>query len=236
MQYEGHKIRHELKYYINQRVYLDVKTRLQLVLQKDPNMVKSEGYLVSSLYFDDMYHSALHQKQSGVRFRKKFRIRSYELDPSFIRLECKSKYDAYIAKESAVLTKEEYDCILNDSYEFLGYRPEKVCKELLAYNRSKRLRPKVVVEYLREAYISPIGNVRITFDKDISTSIGTIDMFDEDYRTMKVLEEGEMVMEVKYDDFIPSHILAILQTAMTEKCAISKYVMCIEKNKEMKMV
>ena len=75
MQYQGHTLRHELKYYINASVYHTLRNRLRAVLKPDPNMKREDGYLISSLYFDDLHHSALNEKQSGIRFRKKYRMR-----------------------------------------------------------------------------------------------------------------------------------------------------------------
>ncbi len=236
MQYEGHTLRHELKYYINYDVYHTLRKRLQAVLQMDENMPNEDGYLISSIYFDDMHHSAMEEKIAGTRFRKKFRIRSYELDNSLIRLECKSKFNEYISKIGAKLSLEEYNQIMNGNFDDLIFRKEQVCKELFCYNRTKLLKPKVVVEYRREAFVSPLGNVRITFDKEISASSGTLDMFSPNYHTTKILPDDIMVLEVKYDDYIPSYILSILQTAMTDRCAISKYVMCREEKRRVKFL
>ena len=124
--------------------------------------------------------------------------------------------------------------ILNGDMEFLLYRKERVCQELYGYYLTKRLRPSVVVEYRREAYIYPYGNVRITFDKNISASTRDLDMFSPKYHTAEVLDDDIMVMEVKYDDYIPMHILNLLQIAIADRCAISKYVMCREKQKVVK--
>ncbi len=226
MWYEGHKLRHELKYYINESVYQTLRNRLKVVIEPDPNMKNPEGYIISSLYFDDIYNSALEEKQNGIRFRKKFRMRSYNHSDSLIKLECKRKYDQYISKTSAAFTREEYDAILAGKYDFLAKRNETVCKELFAYHHTLLMKPVVTVEYLREAYILPQGNVRITFDKEISSSVNNFDMFSEEYSTRNVLEPGVIVLEVKFDDFIPTFVQQSLKTAMTEKCAISKYVMC----------
>lgn len=228
MKFENKKLRHELKYYINYQVYHTLRMRLQNILTPDPNMPTVEGYLISSLYFDDMYHSALRDKNAGVSFRKKFRIRTYERKDSKIKLECKMKYQEYIAKTSANLSRDEYDRILVGDYDFLLNREEEICKKLFLYNRSRLMKPTVVVEYQREAYIAAAGNVRITFDKNLSSSSGNIDVFSDKFITKRILDQDIMVMEVKYDEFLPSHIRAILQTGMTDMCAISKYVLCRE--------
>lgn len=236
MQYEGKQLRHELKYYINYDTYHVLRERLRKVIRQDPNMTNDNGYLISSIYLDDMYHSAVEEKTAGTRFRKKFRIRSYDRDNRLIRLECKSKYQEYIAKTSAMLSQDEYDQILKGSYDFLIRRPDEVSRELFCYNRTKRMRPVVVVEYLREAYISEMGNVRITFDKEISSSVGTLDLFAPEYKTKKVLQKDLMVLEVKYDDYLPSSIKSVLQTTSADKCAISKYVMCREERRRMEYI
>ena len=226
MQYEGHVLRHELKYYIDIPTYHVLRQRLRTVITPDPHMPSEEGYLISSLYFDDMHHSAAVDKVGGARFRKKFRIRIYERSDTVIKLECKSKFDEYISKTAARLTREEYDRILRGDYDFLLDRKETVCRELFCYNRIHRLRPMVVVEYQREAFIHPLGNVRITFDKDIAASHGDLDMFSPECTTSKILPDGIMVLEVKFDDFLPVHIQALLRGIPCEHCAISKYVMC----------
>lgn len=236
MQYEGHRLRHEYKYYINDEVYHVLRRRLSMVMERDEHMIDDRGYLVSSIYFDDWYHSAMNEKIAGTRFRKKFRIRCYELRDQWIRLECKSKFHEYISKEGARLSREEYDKLMQGSYEFLLGRREAVCQELYGYHNTKGLKPVVVVEYKREAYVSSLGNVRITFDKDISASTQALDVFGKQYVTKKVLPNHMMVLEVKYDDYLPAHMQSILQEACTDRCAISKYVMCREEKRRGKFV
>ncbi len=230
MQYMGQKLRHELKYYINLSTYYELRGHIKYFMQKDENTINEDGYLISSLYFDDVFQSALEEKINGTRFRKKYRIRVYEKGDQLINLECKIKYDSFISKVSARLTREQYDKILRGDYEFLADRPEIICKEVYALNRTRLLKPVTVVEYTREAYVAPQGNVRVTFDKNISASVFGIDMFDSELVLAGILPENIMVLEVKYDDFIPTFILNLLQTNQARKCAISKYVMCRNKN------
>jgi len=230
LRYEDHKLRHEFKYYINESVYYTLRERFRYLLKMDENTVHEDGYLISSLYFDDIYHSAMNEKINGTRFRKKFRIRVYDRSDKLIKLECKIKFDSMISKESATLTREEYDKILQGEYGFLALRKESVCKELYGLHQTRLLTPVTIVEYLREAYVAEEGNVRITFDKNITSSIFGLDMFGEDLAFSEILSPGLMVLEVKYDDFIPKSVLGLLQIAMTQKCAISKYVLCRNKN------
>ncbi len=226
MEYLGHRLRHEIKYYINEGVYYTLRSRLGTVAKADPHMKDEEGYLISSLYLDDLYHGALEEKQAGIQFRKKYRLRCYNRSDRRIQLECKRKYGEYISKDSVTISRSEYDAMLAGEYEFLLSYPGETGKEVYALHQTKGLKPVVAVEYLREAYIAEQGNVRITFDKDISASVGEYDMFSDRYEVRRVLEPGLMVLEVKFDDYFPTAVFQVLKTAMTDRCAVSKYVMC----------
>lgn len=226
MEYLGHRLRHEIKYYINDSVYHTLRGRLRVVAAADPHMKDEEGYLVSSLYLDDLYHTAWEEKEAGIRFRKKYRIRCYDRADGRISLECKRKYGEYIAKDSMLLSRGEYDAILAGDYDFLLSRPEPSGREIYALHHTRLLQPVVTVEYLREAYVAREGNVRITFDKEISASVGEHDIFADRYEVRRVLDPGIMVLEVKFDEYLPDAIFRILKTAMTDRCAVSKYVMC----------
>lgn len=226
MEYLGHRLRQELKFYINSGDYHTLRARLFAAATPDPNMENMEGYLVTSVYFDDIYHSAMAEKEAGNQFRKKFRIRCYNRSDARILLECKQKYGEYISKESAPLSRWEYDSILSGEYNFLLSSPFPICQELCVRHHAQLLKPTVTVEYLREAYVAEEGHVRITFDKDVSVSVGECDIFSEFYEVRKVLDPGRMILEVKFDSFLPDAMVQLLKTSMAERCAISKYVMC----------
>ncbi|TAH67865.1 MAG: polyphosphate polymerase domain-containing protein [Anaerolineaceae bacterium] len=236
MEYKGYKLRHEHKFYINAFVYHELRERFRHVLQADSHMKDQEGYLISSLYFDDMYHSALEDKINGAPFREKYRIRLYNHDDAFIKLECKIKFNEYISKQAVPISRDEYDRILNGEYEYLISRPEEVCRKLYGYQKTRLLKPVTVVEYMREAYVHPLGNVRITFDKNLSASYGNLDVFHLDYETIQVPMEEMMIMEVKYDNYIPDYIWKIIQTEPMAKCAISKYVLCRDINRKVRIL
>lgn len=175
-------------------------------------------------------------KINGVRLRKKYRIRLYNHRDDYIKLECKIKFNNYISKEWAHLTRNEYDSIINGDYDFLLSRKEEVCRNLYINHITKMLQPVTVVEYQREAFVSDHGNVRITFDKNISASIGALDIFHPEYETIQVPLEGMMVFEVKYDDYIPDYIWKIIHSDQMIKCSISKYVMCRDINRKVRIL
>ena len=100
----GRKLRHELKFIINEGTYLMLRARLAPLMTVDSHGLNGE-YRVTSLYFDDVYNSAYWQKVNGIETRRKFRIRAYDLDPSLITLESKHKDASYVSKLSRRLTE-----------------------------------------------------------------------------------------------------------------------------------
>ncbi len=84
-------------------------------------------------------------------------------------------------------------------------------------------RPKVIIDYERIAYVEEISNVRITFDMKISASYELDKFLDGDYQTFYVLPSGTNVLEVKFDDILPSYIRKIVESYNFKQTSFSKY-------------
>ncbi|RNB80457.1 polyphosphate polymerase domain-containing protein [Brevibacillus nitrificans] len=231
MQFGNKKLRNEWKYYIRFYDYLALKSRLRLITQLDPNSTDSEGYQIRSLYFDDTYDTSLYEKNYGVYKRKKYRIRIYNHSDAVIKLERKSKYDGYICKEAASLTRTEYESIMAGETDFLLAREESLLHDFYLDSKNHLFQPRVVTDYIREAYLMEIGNVRVTFDKQLMTNVNTLDIFDPNMKTVNVIHEPKMIMEVKFDNFLPTNIRSLLQNFSSQRSAISKYLICREESK-----
>lgn len=217
--------RHELKYYINMSDYLSIKNRLKYILKADSN-AGEKGYKIRSLYFDNYRDKALMEKIEGLNNREKFRIRFYNNDPSFIKLEKKSKINGLCSKESEIITKEECEKIIEGNYDFLKESKKPLFIELYSKMKGDLLRPKTIVDYERDAYIYPIGNVRITFDKNIRTGIASKNMFDGNLPTVAAAEKEIIILEIKYDEFLPEVIQNVVQINNRMSSAFSKYAAC----------
>ncbi|WP_432666252.1 polyphosphate polymerase domain-containing protein [Wukongibacter baidiensis] len=226
MNYGQRMLRHELKYFINEHEYTYLKKRLLAGMKKDENGTIDDGYHIRSLYFDDMYNSAFNEKELGIFKRKKYRVRIYNISDKIIKLEKKSKYGQYIGKESVRITKEEFYKLIDGNYEFLMNSGNKLLRELYIEKRTKLLKPAVIVDYDREAYICESGNVRITFDKNLRAGINSYDVFDDKVATKMIFDKPIMILEVKYDAFLPTHIHNLIQICSHNISAASKYVMC----------
>lgn len=213
--------RHELKHYINYADVIEIKSRLPFVAKPDKNSIGGNGYRIKSLYFDNYNDKALKEKIDGVNEHEKFRIRLYNNDTSFIRLEKKSKKDGICFKESAILSEEECRRLIDGDFAVLKEKENPLCLELYAKMCYQQLRPKNIVDYKREAYVYPAGNVRITLDYDIRTGIDIHDFLKAEPAPIPVF--GGYILEVKYDNFLPEIIRGLVSLSSRRSTSFSKY-------------
>ncbi|MBR5089033.1 MAG: polyphosphate polymerase domain-containing protein [Ruminiclostridium sp.] len=222
--------RNEIKYRINGAAYHILRGRLGALMQPDLH-AKNGMYRVTSLYFDDIYRSAYFDKINGALRRKKYRIRAYDLSPDVIHLEEKVKHNSVGYKKSISLTREQYRSILNGDYSFLADEcyADSSGGDMFASNSAAHLSPAVIVDYIREPFTCAAGNVRVTFDMKISACTNGYDMFDGNCIYEDVMPDKDIVLEVKYDNYIPEYIMQVLSGISTLQESVSKYVLCIDK-------
>lgn len=190
----------------------------------DSHTPEGGRYIIHSLYFDDYKDTSVYTTDSGLSRRFKWRIRYYGNDLSYIVLEKKQKLESRCHKKSCRLTVEEYENIVSgDLTELIFSTDKKLIKELAIDMLTHDYRPKVIVDYERIAYVEEITNVRITFDMKISASYELDKFLDGDYQNFYVLPSGLNVLEVKFDDILPSHIRNIVESFNYNQTSFSKY-------------
>ena len=224
------KFRTEHKYYLHIHDYASLHHRVSSLLMLDRHSTSSEGYNIRSLYFDSPHSHALQDKNNGVFKRDKYRIRAYNGSDSVISVERKSKFGDYVRKESARITRGEYDAILHGDYDCLIRKDEVLLNEFYAALASRNFRPSAIVDYWRAAYVYELGNVRITFDKKLSAGTNSYDLFDPNLVLKEAIEVPRTILEVKFDSYLPDHIRRIVQPDNHIRSSISKYVICKEVN------
>jgi len=228
--YNGLPLRHELKYYIPYADYMAMRGRLSAFMLPDEHMDDLNGYHVRSLYFDDPAYSARFEKINGYRNRSKTRVRIYNKSLGLIRLEKKIKLSGVVGKRTAELTHKELGAILDNDTGILLQSQSPVVHEFYADQKLRRLRPVVLVDYVREAYKFTAGNVRITFDHDLQGAVGDFDhsLSDEGLICRNAYPPGLVMMEVKYDDFLPAAVKRIIRPYTARRSAVSKYVLALK--------
>ena len=219
--------RHELKYAIEYTDYLAMRGRLSCIMKRDPHTALDGRYRIRSIYFDNSDDKALMEKVNGVAKREKFRIRYYNDDLSRITLEKKMKINDLCLKVDALITEEECRKILEGDLDFMKDHPQELVRELYAKMHYQRLRPRVLVSYVREPFIYGPGNVRVTFDSMIRTSLFTQEFLRPEVFDISATDRpGDMILEVKYDAFLPEIIQDLIQTDDIRLGAFSKYEAC----------
>ena len=245
---QDRQYRHELKYKISYPDYLAMRSRLRPVMKADPHASAGGRYLVRSIYFDNLNDKALREKIDGVAKREKFRIRYYNDDLSYIVLEKKMKIGSLCLKCSAPITEEECRKILSGGrssatdgvrssatdggrgsmwsgdLSFMKEHPQELVRELYAKMTYQQLRPRVLVSYTREPFIYPAGNVRVTFDSDIRTSLFRREFLTGEAAGISATDEPQDIyLEVKFDAFLPEVVQDLIQVKGIRQHAFSKY-------------
>lgn len=220
------RFRHEYKYMLNAKQEGIMMIKAMGIMQRDPNVQENGAYLVRSAYLDDIHDTCLVDNLSGSDPRSKFRIRYYNDDTCRIFLEKKSKVRSMCLKDSCSLTVEECETFLRGEVPVVtGDMPENK-KNLFTEVWLRSLVPKVIVTYERTPFTYSCGNVRVTFDRNITSSDELNKFLSGDYSERPVLPCGQSILEVKWDEVFPKHIKEVLKIENLNWTAFSKYFMC----------
>lgn len=222
------KYRYEIKYMINKNMAEILKQRLSLVMDKDINGTKDGTYLIRSLYFDDNDSTAYFEKLDGVEFRKKYRIRIYNNDKKFIRLECKYKCNNMTYKKQQLISYDICSKIIDGNISLVDMEQASgtLLEQFLLDMKTKHLTPSVIVDYDRLAYTYPISDIRVTFDSKVKSGLYNYNLFDDLALFPPVISDDEVILEVKFNEVLPEHIQTVLGTVPMIRQAFSKFATC----------
>lgn len=211
--------RHEYKFVIPYGEMLKLREKLEEVLTLD----RGGPYLVRSLYFDSVEDDDYYAKQNGEMIRKKIRLRIYNVDNDYAKLEIKEKNDIHQLKESLLISKSDAQKLINGDYDFLLGIDNDLAKRLYVYFKNG-YRPKVIIEYDRLAFITTT-TTRITFDYNIRRSDDFGNFYTNDINYLDLTNKNDVVLEVKFDRFLEPYISKILGNYISRYQSVSKYVM-----------
>ena len=221
------KYRNEWKYHLTNQELALLNNRIKQILELDPNTKEKGRYLIHSLYFDDYKDTSLYTTIAGFSKRFKWRIRYYDEDLNYIVLERKEKLASRCHKKSCKLTLDEYSNIISGNITNIAYDTTKpLIKELARDMLLYHYEPKVIVDYERIAYVEEITNVRVTLDMKISASYDLEHFLDGNYLKYYIDKSGYNVLEVKFDEILPSYIRNIIESYGFNQDSFSKYYYC----------
>ncbi len=216
--------RHEIKHMISPGDAAAIRANLTAVAKLDSHARERGHYCIRSLYFDDPLDTALHEKLDGVNERRKFRIRYYNDDLSYIMLECKMKRDGVGCKPQERLTLEETQRIIQGDIGWMVASGKPLLVALYVDMKVRHLQPKTVVQYRRVPFVYGPGNVRVTIDWDIRTGAPR-DFLDPKGLTLPI-EDDVTLLEVKWDEYLPTIIRQAAALKGRTPTAFSKYAAC----------
>lgn len=224
------RFRHEYKYLCDSTQNSVLKMRAQGLLQSDKHASNIGYYHVRSLYFDTLDSQCYWENESGNDKREKYRIRIYNADSKKIILEKKSKERQMTSKISALISEEICRRLIKDVSVQISEDMDAIQKELLLEMQLKGMHPAVIVEYQRFPYVEKNGNVRITFDENISSSNDINRFLEKEIVLRPILEAGKSVLEIKWDAFLPSYLKEHLSLETLQWTSFSKYYLCKKYN------
>lgn len=226
----GMKYRHEYKYVCNSMQSTVLKTRASGIMKRDIHAGANGYYRIRSLYFDDMEDTCYYENEGGVGERDKYRIRIYNGDISRISLEKKSKNRGMTLKTACRINEEICRKLMKGEKNIIDSNMTYVQKKLLLEMQLKNMSPKVIVEYVRYPFVNQNGNVRVTFDEAISSSNDIGCFLEKEIILRPILEKGQGILEVKWDEFLPDYIKKIMELDSLRWNSFSKYYLCRKYN------
>lgn len=219
--------RHEYKFLISKEASEILKRRLPHVMQRDPHAGPEGWYTIRSLYFEDQSFSAFYEKVSGTDNRTKFRIRCYNYSDKILKLEKKEKKGHLTRKTAQVISLADVRSIQNNPRQRIPDHPEELAEELRLLCSNRGARPLVLVDYDRTPFVCAQGNTRITIDENIRTIPYKGDLFAPGHPAIPVMEPDQVILEVKFDDFLPGYLSECLADIPKAPMAVSKFAMCL---------
>lgn len=218
--------RHEYKYQCTMQKLLCIRNQIESIMQPDSNVGEDGTYTIRSLYFDDYDNRCFYENVNGTDPREKFRIRIYNGDASFIKLELKQKKRGKTKKLSCRLTEELCRRVMSGEELPIDAIDSAVYRKFCLQQSMRYLRPKVIVEYDRVPFVYDDGNVRVTFDLHIRSSDRIENFLDKEIATRLIMPNNQHVLEVKFDEYIPDFIYQSVQVEKLQQTTFSKYYMC----------
>lgn len=215
--------RHELKFYINRLDYEYCKSLLKHLMKKDNYQKEDNGYFIRSLYFDDISDSAVQEKLDGIERRDKYRLRIYDTDQDWVKLERKRKVNNYVQKTSAIITREEALKMTKGDFDWMPEKNNQSLNSIYYDFKRKYLKPVVIVDYTRDAYMLDYNNIRITFDKALRNDTTDLTLFSPDVKTNPLQRDEVIIMEIKFNHCLPSWFQHLFKLESATASAISKY-------------
>lgn len=204
------------------------EARINSIMSMDAHAASKGYYNIRSLYFDDYENSCYMDNENGVDNREKYRIRIYDHNLGHISLELKQKIRGKTGKRSCAISRSQCRMLMEGQIPPDIGSSQQVLGRLSYLMAVRLMRPVIIVDYDRVPYVYRPGdaNVRVTFDRNITSVSNIYSFLDEHIQGRGVMPKGQALMEIKFDDFLPDEIHSLLQLEGLSASTFSKYYLC----------
>lgn len=216
--------RKEKKFIISIDNYYKFTNYISKILNEDYHNGHT-GYTTRSLYFDSINDRDFEEKETGVDIRRKIRLRVYNLDDNYAKLELKRTQGENQIKQSIKISRDDAISLINCQYNVLLKYNDNLANECYGIMNMHLYRPKAIVEYKRKAFIANENSIRITLDNNIFATESNYNLFEKNIPMYPVLDIDNVILEVKYENFLLSYIKDILNYLDKSELSVSKYML-----------
>jgi hypothetical protein len=232
--------RFELKYIITLQQAETFKHALRPYMHPDEHGNDNGRYTLASLYYDSPDLRCYCEKEYGLRFRRKLRLRRYETseiltEESPIFVEIKQRVNRVTQKRRALLSFGEALRLCNDR-QIPEFAPEDkaVIEEIYVFLWQYNLRPVSIVRYKRQAFIGTAYDLglRVTFDTSLTFQAHPLHLHDVPHG-LPMMPANQVVMEIKVNERIPSWLTGLIADHNLRLERVSKYCRSIEMAQKM---
>jgi len=232
--------RFELKYLITLQQAECFKSALKAYLVPDEYGNANGHYVLTSLYYDSPDLRCYWEKEYGLRFRRKLRIRRYETDEplteaSPVCVEIKQRVDRVTQKRRVVLPYGDALHLCNDRHlPECASEDQATLDEIYVFLWQYNLRPVSIVRYDRQAFIGTEYDLglRVTFDTELSFQSHRLHLHEES-SALPMLPADRVVMEIKVNERMPTWLTELVAVHNLQMVRVSKYCRSIEAAQQM---
>ena len=212
--------RYELKYLLSEEQYRLLKERLKDYIKPD----EYKESTVCSLYYDTPQKVLIRRSLERPAYKEKLRLRSYGVakGDTKVFVELKKKYGGIVYKRRVGMKCDEAEKYLNgkEKAKQTNQIKDEIDYFLKFYGD---VEPSILLFYDRTAFVGcEDESLRITFDKNILYRENDLSLKKGVYGT-RIIEEGQVLMELKVSHSIPLWLVHILNELKIYKTSFSKY-------------
>jgi hypothetical protein len=222
----------ELKYLVDEATAEKVRRAILPFCAPDEHNGRSgRGYWISSLYFDSPRLAFFRANERADPDRFKLRARIYKPGGD-VHLEIKRKRGDIVRKDRVVVAESGWVDATNGfgTPRYEGQSQERTLSSFAQLLAQYGAEPKMVIEYEREAYVSPSAEyARVSFDRKVSYFLTHEHSFERGRGQKRTLSMGEggrsaaVLVELKCETQMPPWIVDVIRRHELSRVGISKY-------------